>query len=41
MFKVIENQKAFYFSYQMDLTKRIQRIVTEKLASSAEPESAR
>jgi hypothetical protein len=34
MFKVIEKQNAFYFSYQMDLTKRIQTIVTEKLAAA-------
>lgn len=31
----IENQKAFYFSYEIDLTKRIQTIVNEKLVAGS------
>lgn len=35
MLTIIEQQKAFYFSYDMDLTKRLQTIVNEKLATGS------
>lgn len=34
MLRVVERQKAFYFSYDLDLTKRLQVTVNEKLAAA-------
>lgn len=31
MLKVVENQKAFYFSFDIDLTKRLQVVIGDKL----------